>query len=169
MYNSIFFTYTDSGDNMKINIKKLLVCILIPVLLGTAVGLLTSTGNFYEEFEMPSFTPPGFIFPIVWFILYTLMGISSYIVLESNSYLKDESIIIYATQLVVNLVWSFLFFTFNWFLFSFLWILLLIALVVIMIIKFSKISKTSAYLQIPYLLWLVFAAILNFSVYLLNR
>ena len=154
---------------MKINIKKLLVCIFIPVLLGSIVGFLTESGNSYNEFIKPSFAPPGIIFPIVWFILYTLMGISSYIVLESNSYLKEESIVVYISQLVVNLVWSFLFFTFKWYLFSFIWLLFLIFLVVVMIMRFYKVSKVSGYLQIPYLCWLIFAAFLNFSIYLLNR
>lgn len=154
---------------MKINIRKLLISILVPIFLGSIVGFLTSSGNNYNSFIQPSFAPPGILFPIVWTILYALMGISFYIILESNSYLKDDSIVIYVIQLVVNLLWSFLFFSFKWYLFSFLWILLLIFLVIVMIKRFYNISKLSAYLQIPYLLWLIFAAILNLSIYILNR
>ena len=143
------------------------MCILIPVGFGTLVGILTSGS--YNDMIQPSFAPPGIVFPIVWSILYTLMGISNYIILESNSYYKDESIFIYVTQLIVNLLWSFFFFTFKWYFLSFIWILLLIFLVYIMIKRFYNISKTSAYLQIPYLIWLIFAAILNFSIFLLNR
>ena len=152
---------------MKINIRKIIICILIPVLLGTAVGLLTSGS--YNDMRQPSFAPPGIVFPIVWSILYTLMGISSYIVLESDSYSKDEAIFIYVVQLIVNLLWSFFFFTFKWYFFSFIWILLLIFLVSVMIKKFYDISKISGYIQIPYLVWLIFAAILNFSIFTLNR
>ena len=152
---------------MKINIRKIIICILIPVLLGTAVGLVTSGS--YNDMIQPSFAPPGIVFPIVWSILYTLMGISSYIVLESDSYSKDEAIFIYVVQLIVNLLWSFFFFTFKWYFFSFIWILLLIFLVSVMIKKFYDISKISGYIQIPYLVWLIFAAILNFSIFTLNR
>ena len=143
------------------------MCILIPVLLGTIVGLLTSGS--YNDMIQPSFAPPGIVFPIVWSILYTLMGISSYIVLESNSYSKDEAIFIYIAQLIVNLLWSFFFFTFKWYFFSFIWILLLIFLVYFMIKRFYNISKISGYIQIPYIIWLIFAAILNFSIFTLNR
>ena len=153
---------------MKIDIKKLIVNIIIPVVLGSSIGLITAPAEGYKELIQPSFAPPGFIFPIVWFILYTLMGISSYLILESNSYSKDEALIIYGIQLFVNLTWSIFFFKLNWYLFSFIWILLLIILVIIMIKKFYDISKVSAYLQIPYLLWLIFASVLNFAIYILN-
>lgn len=154
---------------MKINIRKLLVSIIIPVFLGSIVGFITSVGNNYNDIVQPSFAPPGVVFPIMWTILYTLMGISSYIILESNSYDKIGALGIYILQLIVNLLWSFIFFSFKWYLISFFWILLLIILVVIMIRKFFNISKISAYLQIPYLIWLIFAAILNLSIYILNR
>ena len=153
---------------MKINIRKLLISIIIPIFLGSVVGFLTSGSNNYNDMIQPSFAPPGILFPIVWTILYILMGISSYIVSESNSFDKENSLAIYVIQLIVNLLWSFLFFTFKWYLFSFLWIILLITLVIVMIKKFFNISKISAYIQIPYLLWLIFAGILNFSIYLLN-
>jgi len=153
---------------MKANFKNLLISILIPVLLGALVGFLTTESNNYNTIIMPSFAPPGFLFPIVWTILYTLMGISSYIVSESLSINKDDALKIYFLQLIVNLLWSFIFFTFKLYLLAFIWIILLIVLVVLMIIRFYKISRVSAYLQIPYLLWLIFASVLNFSIYLLN-
>ena len=157
------------GDSLKINIRKLIISILIPVLLGGIVGLLTGAGDNYKTIVQPSFAPPGFIFPIVWTILYTLMGISSYIISESNSYYKDEALIIYYVQLIVNLLWSFIFFSLNWYFISFIWILLLIYLVITMIKKFYSISKVSGLIQIPYLLWLIFAAVLNLSIFILNR
>lgn len=153
---------------MKIDYKKLLVSILIPVFLGSFVGFLTAPFNDYTSLNQPSFAPPGILFPIVWTILYILMGVSSYLIMQSNSNQKEEALFIYGIQLIVNLFWSIWFFIFQFYLFSFFWILLLIVLVVIMIKKFYNISKISAYLQIPYLLWLVFASILNLFVYFLN-
>ena len=153
---------------MKIDYKKLIISILIPLLLGTLVGLLTSSSNDYSVMINPSFAPPGYLFPIVWTILYILMGISSYIVSESLSDGVDNALKIYFIQLIVNLLWSFIFFTFELYFLAFLWIVLLIILVIIMIVKFYKIDKLSAYLQIPYLIWLIFAAILNFAIFLLN-
>lgn len=153
---------------MKINIKKLLISIGIPLLLGGIVGFLSGSFKGYDNITMPSFAPPGYLFPIVWSILYILMGISSYIIKEKGGYQSIEALKNYRLQLVVNLLWSFFFFSFRWYLFSFLWIVLLIILVIKMIISFKEISKLSAYLQIPYLLWIIFAAVLNFSIYLLN-
>ena len=154
---------------MKINIRKLLISIIVPLFLGSIVGLLTFTGNNYNELIQPNFAPPSIIFPIVWTMLYILMGISSYIISESNSYDKTNALFFYILQLIVNLLWSFIFFTFKLYLLAFLWILLLIVLVVIMIRKFYNISKISGLLQIPYIIWLIFASILNLSIYILNK
>ena len=151
---------------MNINYKKLAIYILIPLLLGTLIGFLSGSFNGYKQMIKPSFAPPGMIFPIVWSILFILMGISRYLI-EINGNDVD-AVFIYNLQLFINLVWSFFFFTFKWYLFSFVWVLLLIAVVFIMIYKFYKISKVSAFLQIPYSLWLLFAAVLNFSIYTLN-
>lgn len=155
---------------MKIDFKRLLINILIPVGLGTIVGLLTSAGNSYNDMVQPSFAPPGIVFPIVWTILYTLMGISSYLVSSSNCKIYDckEALTVYYSQLAINLLWSFIFFTFKAYLLAFIWILLLIVLVVCMIKRFYDISKVSGLIQIPYLIWLIFAAVLNFSIFTLN-
>lgn len=154
---------------MKINIRKLIISILIPVLLGGLVGLITGAGNNYNTLIQPSFAPPSILFPIVWTILYILMGISCYIVLESKDYNTGDALSIYIIQLIVNLLWSFIFFSLNWYFVAFLWIIFLIVLVVIMIKKFYSISKISGIIQIPYLLWLIFAAILNIAIFVLNR
>ena len=151
---------------MKVNFKHLSLSILIPLGFGTLVGLLTSGENNYNMMIQPIFAPPSILFPIVWTILYILMGISSYIIYESGN--NDKALIIYIAQLIVNLLWSFFFFTFRLYLFSFVWIILLIVLVLLMIKEFYKINKVSALIQLPYLLWLIFASVLNFSIYLLN-
>lgn len=153
---------------MKIDFKTLLLSIIIPVFLGSFVGFLTAPFNNYYEIKQPFFAPPGIVFPIVWTILYTLMGISSYIIIKSDSYKKNDALYVYGIQLIINLLWSIWFFVFRFYLLSFIWILLLIGFVVGMIKKFYDISKVSAYLQIPYLLWLIFAAILNLFVFFLN-
>jgi len=142
--------------------------IIIPVALGTLVGLITSGSMDYTMLERPAFAPPGILFPIVWTILYTLMGIS-YGILKSNSLVDSDIDFIYYAQLVVNLLWPFFFFVFDWRLFSFLLFILLIILVVIMIIRFYRKNNLAGLLQIPYLLWLLFASVLNLSVYLLNK
>lgn len=151
---------------MKINYKKLAIYILIPLIFGTIIGLLTSSFSEYKNIIMPKFAPPGWVFPVVWSILYILMGISRYIV-EINGN-DTDAVKVYNFQLFINLTWTFFFFTFKWYLFSFIWILLLLSMVSLMTYKFYKISKASGFLQIPYIIWIVFAAILNYATYMLN-
>ena len=142
--------------------------IFIPVILGGIVALLISGSMDYNDLNRPPLSPPGFIFGIVWTVLYILMGVS-YGILASKD-LVDKSInTIYYLQLFVNLLWPIAFFIFKWRLFAFIWLLILIILVIKMIIDFYKKNKLSAYLQIPYLLWCIFAAYLNLGVYLLNK
>lgn len=149
-------------------VKTYLKSILIPVLIGTLVGIIVSNYMDYNSLIKPAISPPAIIFPIVWTVLYILMGVS-YGILKSNSLLTEKEKNIYYLQLFVNYLWPIFFFVFDWRLFSFLWILLLIVLVVIMIKEFYEKNKTAGLLQIPYLLWLVFAAILNLLIYFLNR
>lgn len=156
---------------MKMNWKLLIICIAIPLAVGTASALLTGGGmSVFESVNKPSLSPPSWLFPIVWTVLYTLMGISSYLILTSGAD-RDKiqnAISIYAYQLTVNFLWPTFFFNFQWFLFSFLWLVLLFFLVAIMIREFYQISKLAAYLNIPYLMWLAFAGYLNFTIWWLN-
>ena len=133
-------------------------------------ALLGGSMDDFERVNKPSFSPPGFLFPIVWTILYILMGISSYLVCVNKTDKKfvDRACVIYVLQLIVNVLWTPIFFRFKLYFVAFLWILLLIALVVFMIIKFYKIKPLAGLLQVPYLLWLIFASILNFSIFMLN-
>ena len=142
--------------------------ILIPVLVGTIVGFIISRFIDYNTLSKPPFSPPSILFPIVWTILYILMGVS-YGILKSNHLLDSKSNFIYYTQLAINALWSIFFFVFKWRLFSFFWLLLLIVFVILMIIYFYSKNKWAGLLQIPYLLWCLFASYLNFGVYLLNR
>ena len=145
------------------NIKKLIISILIPVAVGTVIGLITMPFNDYSNLNQPPLAPPAIAFPIVWTILYILMGISAYMVSESRGKLDT-----YYLQLFVNSLWRIIFFIFKLKLLAFIWILLLIYLVIKMIREFLSVYRPAGLLQIPYLLWLVFAAYLNLGVYILN-
>lgn len=142
--------------------------ILIPVGIGLIIGAITSSSIEYNTLIKPVFAPPSILFPIVWTILYVLMGVS-YGILESKSLVNLEINFIYYLQLFVNAMWSIIFFTFEWRLFAFIWLLILILLIIMMIIKFYNKDKVAGLLQIPYLLWAIFASYLNLSIYLLNR
>ena len=142
--------------------------ILLPVLIGALVGIITSGSMDYNMLQKPPFAPPGAVFPIVWTILYILMGIS-YGILKSNNQTDEEIDWIYYIQLAINALWSIIFFNFKWRLFAFVWIVLLAVAVISMIRKFYNKNKISGLLQIPYILWVIFAAYLNLGFYILNR
>lgn len=147
-------------------IKTFIIFLIIPLLVGFIGNILGNSNMGYETINKPSFTPPGILFPIVWTILYLLMGISSYIVYKKEKSIKSLSI--YFVQLFFNMTWTLFFFNFKTYLFSFIWLLVLLTLVIIMTYKFYKINKPAALLQIPYILWLIFASILNLNIYILN-
>lgn len=141
--------------------------VLIPVIVGGIVGFIISGSIDYDSLTKPPLAPPGIVFPIVWTILYVLMGLS-YGMLDTKDLVDSKVKNIYYTQLVVNALWSIIFFTLKLRLFAFIWILLLLALIVIMLKTFYEKDKTAAFLQIPYLIWTAFATYLNLSIYLLN-
>lgn len=142
--------------------------ILIPVIIGGVIGLIISSSIDYNSLQKPPLSPTSILFPIVWTILYLLMGIS-YGIIDSKSLIEPKTKIIYSLQLFVNATWSLIFFTLKWRLFAFIWIIILNILVIVMIIDFFKKNKTAGLLQIPYLLWIIFASYLNLGVYLLNK
>lgn len=153
---------------MKTNNKSnLIISILIPLTIGSLSSLFSGNMS-YSAFNKPSFSPPSSLFPIVWTILYILMGISSYIIYSSNDSGKRQALTTYTLQLFFNFFWSILFFGYSQYLFAFIWLIILIILIIIMIYQFYKISPLAAYLQIPYLLWCLFAAYLNYTIYTLN-
>jgi Tryptophan-rich sensory protein (mitochondrial benzodiazepine receptor homolog) len=154
----------------KIQWKPLIINILIPLGIGLLSGLITHNAmNKFNMLNKPPLAPPAVLFPIVWTILYILMGISAYLVYTSNSIYQQKALNIYFLQLFFNFAWSIIFFGFEWRLFAFIWLVILWLLIIEMIIIFRKINPIAAYLQIPYLLWVTFAAYLNYSVYMLNR
>ena len=135
----------------KIDYKKLALYIAIPLVLGVIVGLITMKASLSYNGPVPRW-----IFPIAWSILYILMGISSYIISDNKNLLN-----IYKINLIVNLLWPIIFFLFKLKVLAFFWILILILIVGYMIYKFYQENKLSSYLLIPYILWLVFASVLN--------
>lgn len=160
---------------MKCSRKKLkifLVSIAVPLAVGGLAALLTKNSmDIYDRIIQPPLAPPGKLFPFVWGALYLLMGIGCYLICTASApeAKRMAALIPYALQLVVNFFWPLLFFKLQAFLFAFLWLLLLLFLVISMILAFRKVSKTAARLQLPYALWVTFAAYLNFAVWFLNR
>lgn len=162
------------------------ISILVPLAVGITAGLLTRGGmDGFEAMNQPPLSPPAWVFPIAWTILYTLMGISSYLIFVSDVKGKkttgntesintkenretEQAFTTYGYQLLVNFLWPVFFFNFQWYFFSFLWLVFLWVMVAKMILEFGKISPLAALLNVPYLLWLSFAGYLNFGVWLLN-
>ena len=146
---------------------KRIIYSLLPIIGGAIVGLITSGYMNYTDIVKPPLSPPGIVFPIVWTILYILMGISYFITTKDNESNKELDQI-YLLQLLVNFLWPIIFFILRMYFTAFLWIILLIILVLVMIKELLKVNKVSGYLQIPYLIWLLFATYLNLGITLLN-
>lgn len=155
--------------NFKLNLKNFskIKYVLVPVLVGGIVGFIISRFIDYDSLNKPFLSPPKIAFPIAWTIIYILMGISYGIISEKG--LNDsKSKFLYYLQLAVNALWSIIFFVFKWRFFAFLWIIFLDVLVIMMTINFYKKNKLAGLLQIPYILWILFATYLNFGFYILN-
>ncbi|WP_309609962.1 TspO/MBR family protein [Flavobacterium sp.] len=152
---------------------KLFICIVICQAIGIISGLIAATNNnvWFESLQKPSWNPPGYLFGPVWTFLYLLMSISLWIVWKSNmnEKIKDQATLIFALQLFLNFWWSILFFKFQSPLFAFIDIIFMIILIFISISRFSKFSKLAAWLLVPYISWVCFAAILNYKIMVLNN
>ncbi|HRG01318.1 MAG TPA: tryptophan-rich sensory protein [Bacteroidia bacterium] len=150
---------------------KLSLCILSTLLIGGISGFATasSINGWYVTINKPSFNPPNYLFGPVWTTLYILMGISLYMILQSDSNeLRKKAVTIFSIQLFLNFCWSFIFLNFQSLGLAFVEIILMWISILTMIIIFYKINKTAALFQIPYLLWVSFASILNGSIWYLN-
>lgn len=141
--------------------------IIISLAIGGIIGFIISNFIDYNELIKPPLAPPGYIFGIIWSILYVLMGIS-YSILEINGKIDDRIKKVYYIQLLVNVLWPIIFFVLKLRFISIIWIMILIFLILKMIKLFYDKNKISSYLQIPYLIWTIFATYLNIGVYLLN-
>ena len=158
---------------MKSKIKPYVVSIVIALAVGGASAFLTMDSmNIYSEIETPPLAPPGFLFPIVWTILFVLMGISAAMIYTSengNAQERRSALKVYAASLGVNFLWSIVFFNFRAYLTAFVLLLLLLVLIIRTISEYRKIEPVAAYLQIPYALWVTFAGYLNFAIWILNK
>lgn len=155
----------------KNNFLLFLKSIALPLLVGILASLLTRQSmEAFAALNQPPLSPPAIVFPIVWTFLYILMGIGFYLVVTSEGNEEDihKAVIVYGLQLSVNFLWPTFFFNLQWYLFSFFWLLLLWILVLIMLVRFARVSQIAAYINIPYLIWLTFAAYLNLGIFLLN-
>lgn len=154
----------------KIDWKTLILCLFIPVVLvggGSALCTMNSM-EVYKNMEKPSIAPPGWLFPVVWTILFILMGIASYLVWESGSSRRGTALTVYGLQLAVNFLWTLVFFNLQAYWASVAVLVVLWVLILAAIVLFARINRTSAWLLVPYLIWVTFAAYLNISVAILN-
>lgn len=156
----------------KINILALVLSIAIAELTGALSALLSGNlSGMYEQLKQPPLSPPSILFPIVWTILYALMGAAAYFVWDSVRGSKEErteALTFYVAQLIVNFFWSIIFFRFEAYWLSVAVIILLDILVIVTMLKFRNINRLSYWLMIPYLIWLLFATYLNIGVAVLN-
>lgn len=152
----------------KIQWKNLITAVAIPLATGGLSALLTKKAmDSFEMLNQPPLSPPTWLFPVVWTILYILMGIASYLIATSGQK-NDTALTLYGIQLCFNFLWTLIFFNMEWYLFAFLWLIGLWILILLTTIAFYRISKPAAYMMIPYLIWVTFAGYLNYGIYLLN-
>ncbi len=142
--------------------------LFLPLALGSLVGIIISKYMDYASLAKPFLAPPKIFFSIAWSIIYLLMGISYYLFRKKITYNYQYETKIYYTQLIVNLLWTIIFFVFKWRLFSVIWILLLDILVYYLIKLFKEKIKISAYLNYFYFAWILFATYLTIGIYILN-
>lgn len=155
----------------KLNIKELIVCIVIPLAVGLVSGILSMNARTtFNSLNKPPLAPPAWLFPVVWTILYILMGLASYYIVREGMEREDvqKALDVYLLQLFFNFGWSIIFFNFGWRLFAFAWLAAMWALIIKMMNLFKKINITAFYLIIPYIIWVSFAGYLNLGFFLLN-
>lgn len=155
---------------MRIKWKEMIICIAIPLLVGGLAAFLTKDSMaIFATVNKPPLSPPGWLFPVVWTILYILMGIASYLVLRQGPN-KDvtRALIVYGIQLLFNFCWSIIFFNMEAYLLAFIWLVALWLLILLAIKLFDQVSSAAGWLLIPYFAWVSFAGYLNLGISLLN-
>ena len=141
---------------------------MLPLAVGGLSAFLTrGSMETFQLLNKPVLSPPGWLFPVMWTLLYILMGIASYLVFTSGKP-NRSALTVYALQLVFNFFWSVIFFNFDAYLVAFVWLVILWILILVTMLLFFRISETAGYLMLPYLLWVTFAGYLNLYIYLLN-
>ena len=156
---------------MRKNRKYLLICLAVPLAVGGLSALLTRGGmERFKSLNKPPLTPPGWLFPVVWTILFLMMGAASYLAWKSGRPRRAArtALTLYGVQLAFNFLWSMLFFNMGLYLAAFFELIALWLLILLTAARFYRLSRGAGYLLLPYLLWVAFAGYLNFGVYLLN-
>ena len=155
----------------KHNIADMLIFIISAELIGALSALLSGGfSDFFTKYEEPPLLPPAWLFPVVWVILYAVMGFSAYIIYSSDeNAIRKKALTVYWTQFAVNFMWSIVFFRFEALWAAFAVIIVLLVLIAVMINRFRKINAKAAYLNVPYLLWVAFASYLNFATAIINN
>lgn len=151
---------------MKTNWKTRLICWAIPLAVGGLASLLSGGMGSYKVMNQPPLSPPGWVFPVVWSILYLLMGEASYRIYTAGG--ERSALKAYAVQLALNFIWPLVFFGAQMYLLAFFILIALWIAIFITLLQFSAIDETAGNLLLPYLLWVTFAGYLNFGVFLLN-
>lgn len=152
-----------------VNLKRLLIALAVPLAVGGLSAF--ASGSFSEQYAVvnkPPLSPPGWIFPVVWTLLYLAMGYASYLVMTVGGRDAKDALTVYYIQLVLNFLWPILFFRFRLYTFAIFELILFIAAVTVMVIRFSHVDERAGYLTLPYLIWLCFALYLNIGVAVLN-
>ena len=157
---------------MSQKLRELILCLAVPLAVGGLSAYLSMGAM--EEFEalnQPPLSPPGWLFPVVWTVLFPLMGIASYLVVraQASQNITKKALIFYGIQLGLNFFWTILFFNLGLRLVSFFWLILLWCIILLTTLQFAAIRRQAGYLMLPYLLWVIFAGYLNLGVYWLNR
>lgn len=156
--------------------KRSIGALLLSILIAEGVGALSgflgmSSMGFYQKLKQPSFAPPGWVFPIVWSILYLLMGIAAYRIWIRGREGEDvrRALTLYAIQLLLNFLWTIIFFRFRMYGIAFYELLVLLFFIIITTIEFAKKDKLASALMIPYIFWVAFAGVLNYAIWILNK
>ncbi|ADK15600.1 MULTISPECIES: TspO/MBR family protein [Clostridium] len=160
----------------KVNGEKHIGKLIISIIIAEGVGAISaflgmSNQEMYSQLVKPVFSPPGWIFPIVWIILFFLMGTAAYRIWIRGKQGEDvkRALVLYVIQLALNFMWTIIFFRFQLYGLAFLELMILLVFILMTTFEFSKIDKTAAYLMIPYILWVSFAGILNYAIWMLNK
>ena len=158
------------GDIVVLKCRSFLYSSAITFIFAILGGIVTYIGMpRFQNTVQPPLSPPAYLFPIVWTLLFLLMSVSAAIIYDSDDEISPKALFLYMIQLTLNFWWCVLFFGFRLYFFSFIWLLLLLLTVFIMTVLFYRVNKLAGILQIPYILWLTFAAYLNFGIWFLNR
>lgn len=155
----------------RFRIGALILSLLIPLAVGGVSALLTMQNMAaYSGMNKPPLSPPAWVFPVAWTILYIMMGLASYFIFvaDADPQVKRTVMIAYAVQLAMNFMWSIVFFNLSMYLAAFIWLVIMWVIVIFCAVKAKGIDRNATYLLVPYILWLTFAAYLNMGVYVLN-